>query len=66
MSTERDLVRDITVAGGAVILFAIAVIIISLQTYENGFSPSGAFWLVGAIAGFVLVMLFSGYVFLNR
>lgn len=66
MSTERNPVRDITLAGGAVLLFTIVVIIISRFYYNNGFSPTGGIWLVGAVAGFVLVLLFSGYFFLNR
>ena len=66
MNLERDTVVEIAVSVAAVVLFTIAMIVIGNLYYTNGFSPSGAVALVGAIAGFVVLMLIVSYVLAGR
>lgn len=66
MNLERDTAVEIAVSVAAVVLFMIAMVIVGNQYYTNGFSPSGAIALVGAIGGFVVLMLLVSYYLADR
>lgn len=66
MDIERDTVVEIAISVTAVVLFALAILAIGTQYYDNGFSQEGAVALVGAVAGFVVVMSIAGYVLAGR
>jgi hypothetical protein len=67
MNLERDTVVEIAVSFTAVVLFTTTMIVIGRQYYNaNGFSPSGAIALVGAIAGFVVLMSVVSYFLAGR
>jgi hypothetical protein len=68
MNIERDTVVEIAVSVAAVVLFALAIIAIggTYYTRTTGFSEQGAIVLVGAIGGFVILMLFVRYFLATR
>lgn len=67
MNTERDTVVQVVVSTAVVVLFTLVILIIGVRYYtDRGFEPLGAIALVGAVAGFVIVMSLAGYFIVGR
>ncbi len=60
MDVDRETVVEIVVSAGAVGLFVAVLIGIGGAYNQGGLSASGGMALVGAIAGFVVVMILVG------
>lgn len=69
MDVDRDTVVEIVVSVGAVTLFVAVIVAIGDAYNRGGLSTDGGMALVGAIAGFVVVMSVLGLAlafYLNR
>lgn len=69
MDVDRNTVVEIAVSVGAVVLFVAVIVAIGDAYNRGGLSTDGGMALVGAIAGFVVVMSLLGVglaYYLNR
>lgn len=61
MDIDREMLMQIGVSLIGVGFFIIAVVWIGMQYSDNGLAEEGAIGLIGAIAGFILLMTALGY-----
>jgi hypothetical protein len=65
LSVPRETLVEGVAGAGSVLVFVVAVVVIGTLYDGRGLSATGALALVGAIAGFILLMAAVG-VFLSR
>ena len=66
MEIERETVLEIAVSVGAVVVFVALIVGIGVTYGGQGLSSQGGVALLGAIAGFVVLMTAVGYFLARR